>query len=156
MIELLMVIIILSMIALIALPQVVDLKKDAQAASALSFISNLRSSIINKKTQIVLQCHQSADTWPRLDAILMNDITEGGSPLASCTPSEVPNTQERKFLDTGVTPLPVNPYNNRSDMKITSCSDLCSCPDEAGYLYNPNTGLIGHKLISDECSQRAR
>ncbi|MEZ4815696.1 MAG: hypothetical protein R3A80_10895 [Bdellovibrionota bacterium] len=103
---------------------------------------------------MMLYCNQSADVWPRLEAIEMNDITEGGAPEAACTPDQIPNGEDRKFFAQAEITVPTNPYNLLSNIEYTTCTDFCTCEDEAGFLYNIQTGVIGHKLILDECIGR--
>lgn len=154
MIELLMVIAIASILSVAALPKFLDYRKEAYSASAESFVTSLRSAIAMKKVQMVMQCQQNS--WPRLEAILQNDVTESGSAEAKCSLSQIPDSQARRFLDRGIHPIPVNPYNLRNDIVITNCQNICDCPDEGGYLYNPQTGLLGHKNLLKECNDQVR
>ncbi|MEZ4815662.1 MAG: hypothetical protein R3A80_10720 [Bdellovibrionota bacterium] len=152
MVELLLVITTVGIISIVALPKFLDFRTEARVATAQNYINHARSALANKKTQMALRC--GSTTWPRLEAILMNDITEGGAPGASCTPEQLPDGEERKFFaQASITP-PMNPYNLLDSVVATSCTDFCSCTDEGGFLYNQSTGEFGHPLLLEECRGR--
>ncbi len=154
MVELLMVITTVGIISIVALPKFLDFRKEARVATSQNYINHLRSALTTKKTQMMLYCRQGSEVWPRKEAIELNDITEAGAPEAHCSPAQVPNGEDRKFFAQSNIVAATNPYNLRNDIQYTTCTDFCTCEDAGGYLYNQQTGVIGHPLIMNECTGR--
>jgi type II secretory pathway pseudopilin PulG len=155
MVELLLVIITVGIISVVALPKFLDFRTEARVATAQNYVNGMRGSLTAKKTQMMLYCNQNADTWPRLEAFLANDITEGGAVGASCTQDQIRDPIARKFFDQDNLFVPENPYNGRSDIVETNETDYCSLStSDAGYYYNRRTGVLGHPQMMSECTGR--
>src|SRR5688572_22092286 len=96
MVELLLVIVVIGLLGMAVLPVFLDFRYEARIAAAQNYINGLVSAITSKKAQIMLRCNQGPTIWPRLEAIQMNDVTEGGNSSAHCTLQQIPNPQDRK------------------------------------------------------------
>src|SRR5688572_897603 len=94
MVELLLVIVVIGLLGMAALPVFLDFRYEARIATSQNYINNLVSAIALKKSQIMLRCNQSNTVWPRLEAIEMNDVTEGGASSAHCTIQQIPNLED--------------------------------------------------------------
>src|SRR5450631_3011425 len=96
-VEMLLVLIIVGMLATASLASFLDFRRDASITAVQNFLNNVKSAIAAKKTQMALRCGRPFSEWPRLQAILTNDITEGGATNASCTQAQIPEAQERRL-----------------------------------------------------------
>lgn len=119
MIELLMVILIISMLGAVALPQFLDFRKEAKTAALRENLNTMRVGFKNQMLQIKLKCNnlgsvQRSGTYSTAGipsqlsfAILSNNITffSGHPTHQVCTTSEIPNTEDRKFWS-----LPTSQY----------------------------------------------
>ncbi|MBF0316198.1 MAG: type II secretion system protein [Oligoflexia bacterium] len=138
-IEILMVVLLVSILALVAIPQFIDFQSDAKNAATSGALGAMRTAIANQKVVMVLKCGKSADAWPVAGDITANDIT-----TTSCTAAQVTNAADRKFVSTGI---PVNPWGTNAT--ILACSGTgCAakgnpCDGTAragGWCYNTATG----------------
>ncbi len=112
MIELLMVIMIVAILGATALPQFLDFRNEARAASVQQMLSTMRVGIKNQIQQTRLKCGFEGDpTIARYagasyymvlgDNLEFNDITTtAGAPDELCSLAEVPNPEDRRFWQT--------------------------------------------------------
>ncbi len=109
MIELLMVIVIISILGAVALPQFLDFRQEARIAALTQNLNTMRVGIKNQIHQIRLRCRNigtlqiiSTDGLPEGMGIQIaaNDITaQSGTNNQICNVSEIPNAADRKFWD---------------------------------------------------------
>ena len=158
MIELIAVIVVMGILGVGASGYVVDLRSEARKAAAVNFITYLQSAINAKKTQMAMRCGTKTSEWPRLQAIILNDVTEGGRAEAECTVDQFPNAEDRKFLGNGNQPLdiPQNPFNGMATFNECPCSDPCdpACYSQSGFCYNRTTGMIWGQGLLNNCTER--
>ncbi len=137
MIELLMVIMIVSMLGATALPQFLDLRKEARIAAVQNYVSSVRAGIKNQKAQMILRCNAAIDDILSINHIMANDITV--EPFASaedCATTEVDNPDERRFVD--------------SPVMLTLASLLGEAENSHGTISVPS---LGPARISGSCAQ---
>ncbi len=110
MIELLMVILIIAMLGAIALPQFLDFRKEAKVAVLQQNLNAIRVGMKNHMQQATLRCSDVGSevffgfprrsNLPGWTQLYYNDATAGwfpGDPIRYCSPSEIPNEEDRKI-----------------------------------------------------------
>lgn len=151
-IEMLMVILLVSILAAVAVPQFIDFRVEAKDAAAQAAVGTLRTAIASQYANIVVRCSGAAGTFPTAAQLNANDVTTGGTP---CTTTQIPVTTDRQFVvGSG---LPDNPWGGASPKNtVTACtagagcdpSDATDCAGAAyaatstGWCYNPANGKI--------------
>ncbi len=111
MIELLMIIMIISLLGAVALPQFLDFRKEAKVAKLRATLDTLRTGIKNQILQARLRCGFITSSGlfafsNLINQIIANDATiYEGTAAEFCTQSEVPVTDERRFFDLTGVPL---------------------------------------------------
>jgi prepilin-type N-terminal cleavage/methylation domain-containing protein len=153
--ELLVVMFVISGLIAAALNYFFDFREEAKRTNAMNFVSYLQNAVKVKKDQMATRCG-ILDDWPRMEAIMQNDITEHGDMNAFCTSDQIPEVQERKFFDSGNTPLqiPVNPTNDQATFVACACTDTCdpACFGGAGFCYDQLTGAVmGLHITNTPC-----
>jgi len=145
MIELLMVILLVAILGAVALPQFLDFRTEGKVAAAQSLVNSIRSGIKLQYSQQILRCSVPNGTWPTLNALSLNDITEGRTTAnaTACTSLDNISTAEYRFVDQPA--LPSNPFNSSNIVAdCSSCSSQCSCAavtaNTNGWCYNASTG----------------
>ncbi|MBF0360366.1 MAG: type II secretion system protein [Oligoflexia bacterium] len=142
-IEILMVVLLVSILALVAIPQFVDFQADAKNAATSGALGSIRTAIANQKVNMVVRCGKLGSAWPVLADLTANNITP-----TSCTVAQVPNASDRVFLSTG---FPKNPWGTLATIAAcagTGCTTprvaTVSCAGTAvfagNWCYNPATG----------------
>ncbi len=142
MIELLMVIMLVSILGSLALPQYLDFRKEGRFTAAKQAASSFNVGIKLQLQQARLKCGVLHSNYPPIDSIAANDITAGATPF--CTAAQIPNSLERRFI--GSNQFPENPYNG-----LTTVSD-CVSETYVGWCYSQATGSI---LASPKTSEDA-
>ncbi len=127
-------------------------EKKAPESKQLAFVNSVRRGLIQKQMIIMQKCTPEATFWPSYSALMKNDITAPSGGKAICTSAQLPQLEDRRIYDPKYSTPPLNPFSKRSDILATTCGDICKCTDEAGYLYNAQTGMFGHKDILPECN----
>lgn len=149
-IELLMVILLVSILAAVSLPQFINYGVEAKDAAVQSALGSLRTAVMNQYANITLRCGGTAGTFPTVAQLNANDITTGGVP---CTAAMVPTTTDRQFV-VGSS-LPDNPWGGGATKNtVTACVGTCvpsttlDCVGVAytattsGWCYNPANGRL--------------
>lgn len=97
MIELLMVIVLVSILSAVALPQFLDFRREARVAAARIILTSLRTGLSNQIMQARLKCGLTdIDYADFLNAMSSNDITYNNE---ICTTAQIPLAADRKFID---------------------------------------------------------
>lgn len=152
-IEILMVILLVSIIMVVAVPQFIDFQAQARNAATREAVAAIRSGINNQYAQMRLSCGvTNPATYPAMADIAANDITNGGS---TCTTAQVAAAQ-RAFVQG--TAVPGNPWSNGgtsntiaacagaatgcSRTDATNCAGAAFAGTEVGWCYNVATGEI--------------
>lgn len=151
-IEILMVVLLVSILAAVSIPQFIDFRVDAKDAATQSALGTLRTALANQYAQISVRCGAAA--WPTAVQLNANDVTNGAG--APCTAAQVANASDRAFVAT--TELPDNPWSgaNAADKNIVAtCAGAgCNTPPAVdcagnayantagGWCYNPANGKI--------------
>lgn len=147
-----MVILLVSILAAVSLPQFINYGTEAKDAATKSALGSLRTAINNQYLNMTLRCGTSG-TYPTLAQLNANDITTGGTP---CTTAMIPTATNRQFVMGGT--LPDNPWGGGATKNVavacsgagTGCNqtDATNCAGNAytaadtGWCYNPATGKI--------------
>ena len=130
MIELLMVIVIVAALGSAAVTQFLDFRTEGKKAAVASMLNTIREGIKNQKNQAFLRCEMTNYLWTNYTGggsshslhILLNanDITHDytGTGAYMCTPSQIVNEADRKFVDQPT--LPTNIFNSGS--LVGSCN----------------------------------
>lgn len=116
MIELLMVIILVGVLGAVALPQFLDFRKEGKAAALRQTLNAFRVGLKNQIAQAKLRCQSNPSTSDYeatfLYGIRQNDITiNTGGYTTICTAANIPNAQDRKFIDFPAAELAVGKYS---------------------------------------------
>ncbi len=183
-----MVIILIGILGSVAVPQFLDFRKEAKVAAVRQGLGTLRVALKNHLQQAILRCGASLPPWTPAtttwniytmlyySVMLNNDITSlvNGPTNRPCTPEQVPNPEDRKFLDIPqpqratyyqagaplfTPPIPINPfvtlnYDFVYPMRLTSTFEVngeggqCSLVDAdiAG-------GSIAHWYLNEDTGE---
>lgn len=137
-IELLMVILLVSILAAVSLPQFINYSVEAKDAATQSALGTLRTAIMNQYANITIRCGGTAGTFPTLAQLNANDITTGGTP---CTTTMIPITTDRQFV-VGAS-LPDNPWGGGTTKNtVVACVGTCApstTTDCVGNAYTAST-----------------
>jgi prepilin-type N-terminal cleavage/methylation domain-containing protein len=152
-IEILMVVLLVSILAAVSIPQFIDFRVEARDAATQSAVGTLRTAIANQYANMSVRCGGTPGTFPTAAQLGANDITDGDDP---CTDAEIPTVSDRQFVATGT--LPDNPWGGATPRNtVTACvgaatgcnqNDNTACDGNAyaaastGWCYNPATGQI--------------
>jgi MSHA pilin protein MshA len=150
-IEILMVVMLVSILAAVSIPQFIDFRADAKDAAVSAALGTLRTALANQYAQTGVRCGASA--WPKAAQLTANDITIGTG--APCTAAQVPTTTDRAFVATAT--MPDNPWSGSTAAaknSVTACSGT-GCTDstkncagnayttaDGGWCYNETSGAI--------------
>jgi prepilin-type N-terminal cleavage/methylation domain-containing protein len=150
-IEILMVVLLVSILAAVSIPQFIDFRVDAKDAATQSALGTLRTALANQYAQISVRC--GAASWPKVAQLNANDVTTGAG--APCTAAQVVTASDRAFVAT--TSLPDNPWSGStaaSKFAAAACAGV-GCTDntkncagaaystaDGGWCYNEATGKI--------------
>ena len=159
-IELLMAILLIAILALIAITQFTNFSKEAKNATTKENLGILRNAIQKHFGTMRLRCNiqgdGNLDRFPTLNALNVNDITEGGA-SDLCNATEVVSIPDRYFVAGGI---PENPWSdetctpeqrrtvvevgtNQGIMNIGTEVDAANLASgNCGWLYNEETGRI--------------
>lgn len=143
-IEMIMVMLVVSIMAAIAIPQFINYKTEAKDAKTQMYLGAIRSGIANQQAQMMLRCAAASGAWPALTDLNANDIN-----TTTCTgaaPQTVVSAAEAKFItDPG---LPIMPWGVSAT--VVECSALGTCVRGTGgckavgyfdqWCYNAATG----------------
>lgn len=132
MIELLMVIMLVSILGSVALPQYLDFRQEGKFTAAKQAASSFNVGIKLQLQQARLRCGITHSNYPPLDSIAANDITAGATPF--CTTTQIPNSLERRFIASNQ--FPANPYNG-----LTTVGD-CVADAYVGWCYSQLNGAM--------------
>lgn len=151
-IEILMVVLLVSILAAVSIPQFIDFRTDAKDAAAKSAVGTLRTAIVNQYAQASVRCGSGG--WATAVQLTANDITSGAG--APCTVAQITNASDRKFVATST--LPDNPWSGStaaSKNSVTACSGGGCTPAggtncagaayssaDGGWCYNSANGSI--------------
>lgn len=154
-IEILMVVLLVSILAAVSIPQFIDFRVDAKDAATQSAIGTLRTALANQYAQISVRCGAAA--WPKAAQVTANDVTTGAG--APCTTTQVSSTSDRAFVATAS--LPDNPWSGSAvtaanKHAVTACAGTgCNSPPtvncagnaysataDGGWCYNEANGKI--------------
>lgn len=102
-IEILMVVLLVSILAAVSIPQFIDFRVEAKDAATQSAAGSLRSAIANQYANIAVRCNPTTPVYPTAAQVAANDVTTGGSP---CTTAQI-SASDRQFMAGGS--LPDNP-----------------------------------------------
>ncbi len=139
-IEILMVVLLVSILAAVSIPQFIDFRVDAKDAATQSALGTLRTALANQYAQTSVRC--GATTWPTAVQLNANDITSGAG--APCTPAQIGTLPDRAFVAT--VGMPENPWSGAtaaSKSAVAACSATgCSnnAQDCAGAAYDATDG----------------
>jgi prepilin-type N-terminal cleavage/methylation domain-containing protein len=150
-IEILMVVMLVSILAAVSIPQFIDFRADAKNAAVSSALSTLRTALANQYAQTAVRC--GATVWPKAAQLVANDVTNGTG--APCTAAQVPTVSDRAFVATAT--MPDNPWSGStaaSKNSVTACTGT-GCTDntkncagntyttaDGGWCYNETSGKI--------------
>lgn len=151
-IEILMVVMLVSILAAVSIPQFIDFRVDARNAATQSALGTLRTAITNQYAQASVRCGESQ--WATAAQLNANDITTGGDP---CTTTEIATASDRAFVAGAA--LPENPWSGSTATPaqrngVTACTGAgcttltLNCTGGAyttasgGWCYNEATGQI--------------
>ncbi len=154
-IEILMVVLLVSILAAVSIPQFIDFRVDAKDAATQSAVGTLRTALANQYAQISVRCGAAA--WPTAVQLNANDVTSGAG--APCTTTQVSTASDRNFVASSE--LPDNPWSGSAvataDKNLvaacagTGCNNpptvncagnAFSATADGGWCYNPATGKI--------------
>ena len=150
-IELLMVILLVSILAAVSLPQFINFGVEAKDAATMSALGTMRTSIVTQYTQMTVRCN-STGKFPPVLQINNNNITTGvGAP---CTGAQITLASDQNFV-VG-TAIPENPWSGStaaSKIIVTACAGAGCAPlggtncagaayttADGGWCYNVLTG----------------
>lgn len=151
-IEILMVVLLVSILAAVSIPQFIDFRVEAKDAATNSALGTLRTAIANQYANMTLRCGATPGTFPTAAQLNANDITSGGTP---CTTTEVSVVSDRQFVASGS--LPDNPWGGTAPRNVVvTCSGAAGCDKtdatdcagaaytaaSTGWCYNPANGQI--------------
>jgi prepilin-type N-terminal cleavage/methylation domain-containing protein len=151
-IEILMVVLLVSILAAVSIPQFIDFRTEAKDASTQAAVGTLRSAIANQYANITVRCGANPGTFPTVANLNANDVTSGAG--APCTTAQVTVTTDRQFV--AGTGIPDNPWSGGTPKNtVVACTgDGCdpanekACDGEdfvaasSGWCYNPANGGI--------------
>lgn len=147
-IEILMVLILISVLAAVAINAFVNFRKEAKDAALRSNLAALRAGITAQYAQMQLRCGEDSDAYPPIANLTANDITSGGAP---CTTTEVDLANERKFVQGEI---PESSFSDPPTNEILECGNPagdCTRGNGTGcsaatfsdkWCYNPASGEI--------------
>ena len=154
-IEILMVVLLVSILAAVSIPQFIDFRVDAKDAATQSALGTLRTALANQYAQISVRC--GATVWPQVAQLNNNNVTTGAG--APCTAAQVTNASDRQFVATSE--LPDNPWSGSAVAAadrnlVAACAGVgCDSPptvncagnafsatNDGGWCYNPANGKI--------------
>lgn len=152
-IEILMVVLLVSILAAVSIPQFIDFRVDARNAATQSALGTLRTAIANQYAQASVRCGSAA--WAKALQITNNDITSGAG--APCTTTQITNASDRAFV--AGSQIPDNPWSGATATAAqrravtactsTGCTNMAQdCAGSAyttasgGWCYNEATGQI--------------
>jgi MSHA pilin protein MshA len=151
-IEILMVVLLVSILAAVSIPQFIDFRSDAKNAATQSAVGTLRTAIVNQYAQSGVRC--GAAKWPDVTQLQNNDITKGTNP--PCTIAQVPSASDRAFVATAS--FPPNPWSGSAAASTTAvtvcsgggctfgsgtnCAGAAFSNTDGGWCYNSSTGQI--------------
>jgi prepilin-type N-terminal cleavage/methylation domain-containing protein len=154
-IEILMVVMLVSILAAVSIPQFIDFRVDAKDAAAQSALGSLRTALTNQYAQIAVRCGAAA--WPTAVQLNANDVTSGAG--APCTTTQITVVANRAFM--GTSQLPDNPWSGSAvtaanKRNVATCAGTgCNSPPtvncagnaysataDGGWCYNPANGKI--------------
>ncbi len=153
-IEMMMVIILVTILAVVAIPQFVDFRADARNALVQSTVAAIRTAISIQQSQMYLRCNAASGSFPTILQMQNNDITNGASP---CTALMIPSANDRRIVPSQ---YPDNPWSGSSVSAagrhaITACvtsgcarNNVKSCDstnwgvNSGGWCYNALTGIM--------------
>ncbi|MBF0299906.1 MAG: type II secretion system protein [Oligoflexia bacterium] len=137
-VEILMVIVLISILAIVAVPQFMDFQFDAKKAKAKELGANLRNAIANAKAIAVLRCNKNTNLWPTLADIQDNNVKTNFCDKIT--------ESEKALIQAG---LPQNPFNRKATVinsALSGATNYNSCADTSdagtGWCYNTSTGEI--------------
>ncbi len=120
MVELLMVVLLVSILAVIGITQYKDFSKETRNAALKANLQILRNGISQQYGQSKLRCGQTGNLWPKKSSLNANDVTSpniaGGG---MCDPAMVPNVSDRPYV--GGTGIPANPWGPAQSNMVYDC-----------------------------------
>lgn len=116
-VEMIMVMLVVSVMAAVAIPQFVNFQRDAKNAKSQAFLGVLRSAVVIQQSQMALRCDAVSGTFPPVANFTGNSITAGASP---CTTAQVTVAAERAFVPNGI---PANPWSSGAGFQTVAASD---------------------------------
>ena len=119
MVELLMVILIISLLSAVAVPQFLNFQQEAKVAALEGTLAAVRTGIQNQKMQKVLRCGADSDDILTFSALEDNSLSE----LGDCSLLQVPNPADRKIVSSDS--IPANPLNSQTE--ICECNTGSPC-----------------------------
>lgn len=150
-IEILMVVLLVSILAAVSIPQFIDFRTEARDAAGNSAVGTLRTAIASQYGNITLRCGAAPGTFPTAAQIAANDVTTGANP---CTAAEVPVASDRQFVAGSI---PDNPWGGTVPRNtVTACTAGAGCDQtdntncagnayaaaDTGWCYDSATGKI--------------
>lgn len=152
-IEILMVVLLVSILAAVSIPQFIDFRVEAKDAATQAAVGTLRSAIANQYANIAVRCAAPKGTFPTTAQLNANNITTAPS---QCTVAEVAAPTERQFVAGNA--LPDNPWSGGtvknavatcagattgcSQTDATACNGGAYTTASSGWCYNPANGAI--------------
>ncbi len=118
-IEILMVVLLVSILAAVSIPQFIDFRVDARDAATQSALGTLRTALANQYAQISLRCNQTI--WPTAAQLNNNNVTTGAG--APCLDTQITNVNDRAFVATAG--MPDNPWSGTTTASrnaVTACA----------------------------------
>jgi prepilin-type N-terminal cleavage/methylation domain-containing protein len=163
-IEILMVVLLVSILAAVSIPQFIDFRRDAKDAATQSAVGVLRTAIANQFAQSGVRCGAAA--WPFAEQVNANNITFGSTTTPPCTTTQVTGS-DQNFVASGI---PNNPWSGASapsQNAVTACAGTgCTFPPVAdcagntysatdgGWCYNSTSGQIWANSVNSTGSTK--
>ena len=119
-IEMVIVILLTSILAAVAIPQFIDYRSEAKNAKTQQFLGTIRVGIANQYAQQILRCGAQAGQWPKAASIQANDVTQGAGPCTTSGPlGQIYVVPEVKFVADHQ--FPSNPWGTVPAATVIDC-----------------------------------